>query len=316
MRIVILDGDTVSHNDMDWSFFNSLGDVSFYGFTSKDEVVDKISDAEIVFCNKSLITEEVLEKCKNVKYIGLFATGYNNVDLESAKRHNVTVCNVPSYSTNAVAQHIFALILGFYNHIYEYGKSVADGNWIHSKLFSYFDIPIFELAGQTIGIVGFGSIGRKVAEIAKAFSMNVLVFTRTIPENTDGIEFVEFDELLKRSDIVTLHCPLTKETKGLINSKKLALMKKSAILINTSRGPVINEQDLKDALNNEVIAGAGLDVVEVEPMIEANPLCNAKNCVITPHIAWAPLQTRKRLVKIVYENYKAWIDGNPQNAVQ
>lgn len=315
MRIVILDGDTVSRNDIDLNIFNKFGDVSFYGFTPKKEVATRISDADVVFCNKSLITEEVLEKCKNVKYIGLFATGFNNVDLDSAKRHNVTVCNVPSYSTNAVAQHVFALVLGFYNHVSEYSKSVADGRWIRSELFSYFDIPIYELAGQTMGIVGYGSIGQKVAEIAKAFSMNVLVYTRTVRENPYDIEFVSFDELLKRSDVVTLHCPLTPKTRGLINSEKLALMKKNAILINTSRGPIVNELDLAQALENEVIAGAGLDVVTVEPMLETNPLHNAKNCVITPHIAWAPLQTRKRLVNIVIENYKAWLDGKPQNVV-
>ena len=315
MRIVILDGDTVSRNDIDLGFFNNLGDVTIYGYTPQNEVATRIGDADVVFCNKSLITQEVFSKCQNIKYVGIFATGYNNVDLQSAKKHNVTVCNVPSYSTNAVAQHVFALILSFYNHVYEYGKSVANGDWINSKLFSYFDIPIFELAGQTIGIVGFGSIGKKVAQIAKAFSMNVLVYTRTIPENSEGIEFVSFDELLKRSDIVTLHCPLTQETSGLINAQKLALMKNSAILINTSRGPVINEQDLSDALENEVIAGAGLDVVKVEPMVASNPLFKAKNCIITPHVAWAPFQTRKRLVNIVYENYKAWLDGNPQNVV-
>lgn len=315
MRIVILDGDTISCNDIDLSGFYELGDVSLYGFTPKEEIAKRISDAEVVFCNKAPITEEVLSKCNNLKYIGLFATGYNNVDLDAAKRHNVTVCNAPSYSTNAVAQHVFALILSFYNHVSEYSKSVARGDWVQSKMFSYFDIPIFELAGKTIGIVGYGSIGRKVAEIARAFSMNVLVFTRTIPQNIQGIEFVNFDELLKRSDIVSLHCPLTEKTRGMINSEKLAMMKKSAILINTSRGPIVDEKDLAEALENEVIAGAGLDVVKVEPMLESNPLLNAKNCIITPHIAWAPYQTRKRLVNLVLENYKAWNNGKPQNVV-
>lgn len=316
MKIVILDADTVSRMDIDMTPFEKLGETTFYGFTEKNEVAGRIGDAEVVFCNKSPITDEVISSCPNLKYVGIFATGYNNVDLVSAKKHNVVVCNAPSYSTNSVAQHVFAMILEFNNSIKEYSDSVKNGDWVNSKLFSYFNIPIFELAGQTLGIFGFGSIGKKVAQIAQAFGMKVIVSTRTVPQGYDDIEFISADQLFKRSDILTIHCPLTEKTKGLVNKDNLALMKKSAIIINTSRGPVINEQDLADALNNGVIAGAGLDVVCVEPMLSDNPLKNAKNCLITPHIAWAPLQTRQRLVKIVLDNYNSWLEGNPKNVVR
>lgn len=316
MKIVILDADTVTRGDIDLSCFSELGQVTRYGYTENGLVAERIGDADAVFCNKSQITSEVFDRCKNLKYIGLFATGFNNVDIDCAKENGVCVCNVPGYSTQAVAQHVFALILSFYNRVSDYNDTVKQGKWVKSKLFSYFDIPVYELMGRTIGIVGFGSIGKKVAIIAKAFDMNVLVHTRTVPkENTYGVDFVSLEKLLSESDIVTLHCPLNDKTAKLIDKKHIAVMKKTAVLINTSRGGVVNENDLACALNDGIIAGAGLDVVEKEPMEENSPLLDCRNCIITPHIAWAPYQTRERLVKKVIEYYKCWEDGNPVNTV-
>ena len=257
---------------------------------------------------------DVIDQCKNLKYIGIFATGYNNINLEAARDKGIIVCNAPSYSTDAVAQHTFAFILHFMNKVAQYNQSVHEDRWINSKTFSYFPYPISEVAGKILGIAGYGSIGQKVAEIARAFGMKVIVYTRT-KKDVPGIEFVNEEDLFKNSDILTIHCPLTEETRNFVNKERIELMKRDAILINTARGPIINEQDLADALNNERIAGAGLDVLSREPMREDNPLKSAKNCVITPHIGWAPIQARERLIGIVADNIKHFIDGNPMNVV-
>ena len=316
MKIVILDQKTLTNNDISFSEIEALGDVTAYDLTQPDDVIERIGNAEIVLCNKSQMTEKILTSCKNLKYIGLFATGYNNVDINVATKCNITVTNAGEYSTLAVAQHVFALVLQFYSRINEYDVSVKNGNWIKSNTFSYFNYPTAEIAGLTIGIVGFGSIGRTVAKIAAAFGMKVIVSTRTIPEKVVfPYEFVSQNDLFSRADIVTLHCPLTADTEGLICKENLEKMKNNAILINTSRGGVVVEQDLADALNNGLIAGAGLDVISSEPMLPTNPLIGAKNCIITPHIAWAPKQTRERLVSIVADNLKSFLDGNPQNVV-
>lgn len=314
MKIVILDKKTVSLGDISLDSIEKLGDVESYDLTLPDQVIDRMKDAEAVLCNKVILDEKIMEHCSNLKYIGLFATGYNNVDLKAAKKNNIIVCNAPAYSTEAVAQHVFALLLHFTNQVAQYHASVQKEDWIHSDTFSYFNYPTSEIAGVTMGIVGFGSIGKKTAEIAKAFGMNVIVSTRT-ERKADGAEFVSFPELLNRSDVISLHCPLTEATTGLICENTLSQMKKSAVLINTSRGGVIKENDLVQALDKGVIAGAGLDVLTVEPMEEGNPLLHAKNCIITPHIAWAPKQTRVRLIEIVAENLKQYKNGTPVNMV-
>lgn len=316
MKIVILDSETVSRNgDVSLEGITSLGEARVYGFTPNEEVAEKIGDADAVICNKCLITEEVFENCPNLKYVGLFATGYNNVDLAAASEHGAVVCNVPAYSTNSVAQHTFALILNHFNKIRAYADTVDNGDWVNYKLFTYFYIPTCELDGMTLGIVGYGDIGSRVAEIGKAFGMRVLTYTRS-PERVDAnAQAVSLDELLKESDVVTMHCPLTEDTAEMINKDTLAKMKPTAYFVNTARGGLVNEHELADALNSGVIAGAGIDVLTYEPMREDCALRNAKNCTITPHIAWAPKQTRERLLKVVEQNLRCWIDGVPQNVV-
>lgn len=316
MKIVILDSETVARGgDVSLEGIISLGETTVYGYTPNDEVADRIGDADAVICNKCLITENVFERCPNLKYVGLFATGYNNVDLNAAKKHGAVVCNVPAYSTDSVAQHTFALILNHFNKIREYADTVDNGDWVNYKLFTYFYIPTYELTGMTIGIIGYGDIGRRVAEIAKAFGMNVLAYTRSPEKVKAPARAVSLDELLECSDVVTMHCPLNEGTREMINRETLAKMKSTAYFVNTARGGVMNEQDLADALNNGVIAGAGIDVLTVEPMEENCPLRNAKNCTITPHIAWAPRQTRERLLETVSENLRKWTEGDPQNVV-
>lgn len=316
MKIVILDSETVSRNgDVSLEGITSLGETQVYGFTPNDEVADKIGDADAVICNKCLITEEVFERCANLKYVGLFATGYNNIDLAAASKHGAVVCNVPAYSTDSVAQHTFALILNHFNKIRAYADTVDNGDWVNYKLFTYFYIPTYELTGMTLGIVGYGDIGSRVAEIGRAFGMKVITYTRS-PERVDAnAQAVSFDELLAESDVVTMHCPLTEDTKEMINKDTLAKMKPMAYFVNTARGGLVNEQELADALNDGIIAGAGIDVLTYEPMREDCPLRNAQNCTITPHIAWAPKQTRERLLKVVAQNLRCWIDGKPQNVV-
>lgn len=315
MKIVILDSETVARNDVYLDCITALGESQVYGYTPNEKVAEHIGNADAVICNKCLITNEVFEKCPNLKYVGLFATGYNNVDLEAASRHGAIVCNVPSYSTNSVAQHTFAFILNYYNKIAEYAKTVENGDWVNYKLFSYFYIPTAELSDKTIGIIGYGDIGRKVAQLAKAFDMKVVTYTRSPRKVTDGTKTCSFEELLKTSDIVSLHCPLTDDNAKMINSQALSIMKPEAILINTARGGLVDEYALADALNNDVIAGACVDTLTYEPMREDCPLRNAKNCIITPHIAWAPRETRERLLEKVSENIKCWLDGKPQNVV-
>lgn len=315
MKIVILDSETVTRNDVSLEGITSLGDTKVFGYTPNESVAEHIGDADAVICNKCLITDEVFEKCKNLKYVGLFATGYNNVDLESAKKHGAVVCNVPAYSTNAVAQHTFAFMLNHCNKIAEYAQTVDNGAWVNYKLFSYFGIPTYELAGKTIGIVGYGDIGKKVAQIAKTFDMNVVTYTRSPQKVTDDTKVCTFDKLLEVSDFVSLHCPLTKDNEKMINADALRKMKSTALLINTARGGLVDEQALADALNNGEIAGACIDALTYEPMREDCPLRNAKNCTITPHVAWAPKETRERLLEKVAENLKCFIDGKPINVV-
>lgn len=315
IRLVILDSETVTRGDVSLDGITALADSSVFGYTPNEKVAEAIGDADAVICNKCLITQEVFDKCPNLKYVGLFATGYNNVDLAAASKRGAVVCNVPAYSTNAVAQHTFALILDYYNKVAEYKKTVADGDWVNYKLFSYFYIPTTEIAGLTLGIIGYGDIGRKTAEIARAFGMNVVTYTRSPQKVTDGTRVCTLEELLSISDAVSLHCPLTPENGKMINAETLALMKPNALLVNTARGGLIDEQALADALNGGKLGGARLDTLTYEPMREDCPLRGAKNCAITPHIAWAPIETRVRLLEKVAENLKSWINGEPINVV-
>lgn len=313
-KTVILDWATVSNNDISPGEIFSQGENIFFDLTPPELTIERINDSSIVLCNKVLITEEVMKACTNLKYIGLFATGCNNIDLKAADKYGITVCNAGGYSTNAVAQHVFAMILEHYSKVSLYSKAVSEGEWIKSPFFSMFSYPMFELAGKTIAIVGYGTIGKAVAKIASAFEMNVIISTRTQPENCP-YESVSIDDAFRRADIITFHCPLTEQTRGLINAERLSLMKPDAFLVNTSRGPVADEKALADALISNKIAGAATDVLETEPMRPDSPLLGCRNCIITPHVAWAPLETRKRLIGIVNDNLKAFLNGTPQNTV-
>lgn len=314
MQIVITEAATVSANDIDLSVFENLGEVAYYDYTAPDELLERVKDADAVLCNKCVFTEEILRQCKNLKYIGLFATGYNNIDIGTAKKLGIRVCNAGSYSNDAVVQHTFGLILNYFSKITEYNDFCKRGEWKTSRSFSPIVFSTDEIANKTIGIVGFGSIGMGVAKIANAFGMRVLTYTRT-KKDVEDVEFVDFDTLLKESDIISVHCPLNDNTQGLFNIDAFKKCKKSAYFINTARGPIVNEADLKFALDNEIIAGAAVDVLCKEPMDENCPLFSAKNITITPHSAWSPLTTRKRLVNIVYNNLDAFKKGEQQNVI-
>ena len=314
-KAVILDAMTVTDGDVSLEPLTSLCDTEVFGYSTPEEVAERIGSAEIVLTNKCRISREVFEKCPNLKFVGVFATGYNNVDIEAAIERGAVVSNVPGYSTASVAQHTFALILHYYSSVSKYSEYTSSGEWCFSKLFTHFGPPLFELSGKTIGIIGYGAIGQSVAKIAKAFGMNVAVHTRTYPKNDGGIEVLPLDELLRKSDIVRLHCPLTKETEKIINERTLSLMKPTAMLINTSRGGTVDEHALRKALDEGKIAAFGADVLTVEPMEKDCPLLGAKNCFITPHIAWAPLETRVRLIGLVKENLEGYLSGNIKNNV-
>lgn len=318
MKIVNLDGYTTNPGDLSWKEIEKLGEYTVYERTSPDRIVERAKGAQILMVNKTVITKEILDALSpELKYIGLQSTGYNVVDCDYARQLGITVSNIPSYSTNAVAQLVFAFILEITNKVSMHSESVKNGDWCSCPDFCYWNAPLSELAGKTIGIIGFGAIGSKVAAIAEAFDMNVLAYA---PHPKDKgtlkrINFTSLDKLLAESDIITCHCPLTDKTNKMINENAISLMKKTAIFINTSRGPVVDENALANALNSERIAAAGLDVLEFEPAHSSNPLLTAKNCYITPHIAWAAKETRERLIKILTENLKAFLNGCPQNVV-
>ncbi|MBO7215335.1 MAG: D-2-hydroxyacid dehydrogenase [Clostridia bacterium] len=314
MKITVLDKPSFTVGDINLENLDKLGEVSYYGILPRNEVIKACYNATAVICNKTLFDKEMIESLPNLKYIGVTATGYNNVDLSFAKERGIVVANVPGYSTVDVAQHVFAFILHHSNKVDVYDNSVKNGDWLKSITFCYFDYPLCELSGKTLGIFGYGDIGKQVAKIGDAFGMKVLVHTRTIPTNCP-YSLVDRETLFKESDYLTIHCPLNQQTKGLINENTLSLMKKSAVLINTSRGPVVDEKALRYALDNKVIAHAYLDVLAVEPMQKDCPLIGAKNLTLTPHIAWAPTESRQRLMDIVASNVQAFIDGKPQNVV-
>ena len=314
MKVVILDAKTLTNDDIDFSVFDEFSEVTIYDYTKYNQIAERIKDAEIILCNKSIMNRMTLKDAKNVKYIGLFATGYNNVDIEYTNERNITVCNAGSYSTNAVAQHVFALILEHYNKVGEYNKFVKDGGWIHSEKFSPFK-PMKEMDGRTLGIVGYGSIGKKVAKIAQAFDMKVLAYNRS-PKKDEGVRFVEMDELLEKSDIVSIHCPLNRDSEKMCNKDFFSKMKDGALFINTSRGGVVDEPALIEAVKSGKLSGAGLDVVAVEPMEKHYDILDIDNIIITPHSAWAPVETRTRLVEIVRNNIKKWVAGAPVNVIK
>lgn len=317
MKIVILDAYTSNPGDLSWERFEKLGDLTVYDRTSHDEILERCKDAEIILDNKVVLDDEIISQLPKLKYIGILATGFNIVDTDSAKKHGVTVCNVPTYSTSAVAQLTFALILEIYNRVAVHNDAVHSGEWSSCKDFCFQKTPLIELAGKTIGIVGFGKIGNEVAKIADAFGMNILCNVHNPKPQPDykNFAFVSLDELAKNSDIISFHCPLTPETQGIVDEDFIAKMKKNAIIVNTARGPIINEQALADALNDGKIMGAAVDVLSCEPPKKDNSLLTCRNCVITPHIAWAGYETRVRLLDVVYNNLKSFLDGNPINVV-
>ena len=316
MHITVLDGNALNPGDLSWKPLEIFGQVTIYPRTAPEDVLAHIADSDAILMNKIQITEDILSKCPKLKYIGIQATGYNVVDIEACKRHNVVVTNVPSYSTAGVAQLTFAFITEFASKVSLHSKSVFAGDWIKSKDFCYWKAPLIELEGKTLGIFGYGNIGKKVATIAQAFGMNVLVCTRT-NQNNSNIHFVDFESLLQDSDFISLHAPLTPLTNKIINATALSKMKPTAYIINTARGALVNEYDVAVALQKNIIAGYATDVLEEEPMKENNPLLNAPKdkILITPHIAWAATETRQRLLDIVIDNLASFIEGRMQNVI-
>ncbi|MCK0188989.1 D-2-hydroxyacid dehydrogenase [Arenibacter sp. F20364] len=319
MKIVILDGYTLNPGDLSWEKLKDIGEVQVYDRTeyNNDTIIKAIGEAEIVFTNKTPLPKEVLEKATALKYIGVLATGFNVVDVMAAKKLDIVVTNVPSYGTTAVAQMTLALLLEMCHHVGEHNRSVKQGEWSASKDFCFWNYPLIELDGKTMGIFGFGRIGQATAKLAQAFGMNILTAgsRKKLELESSSCKQVDLDELLAKSDIISLHCPLTPETEGIINASNISKMKDGVMIINTSRGQLIVENDMKDALDNGKIAWAAVDVVSKEPIDQDNPLLKAKNCIITPHIAWAPKESRSRLLNTALENLQAFLKGNPINMV-
>lgn len=315
MKIVILDGFTANPGDLSWERFEAIGQVTVYDRTPPESVVERIGDAEIIIINKSLLTDDTFSACPNIKYVGVLATGYNIVDIVSAKKHGVIVTNIPSYSTDAVAQHTFALLLAHFNHIATHNQNIKEGKWNSNIDFSFPDYPLREISGKTMGIIGMGNIGSKVSNIAKAFGMNTIACGRNLYVADKIRNRLALDDLLAQADIITLHCPLTAETSELINAKTIAKMKDKVVLINASRGGLINEQEVADALNIGRISAFLTDVTTLEPPNANNPLLTAKNVIMTPHIAWAPFETRRRLISNTFENLEAFLKKSPINVV-
>ncbi len=314
-HLVVLDGYTLNPGDLSWERLLSLGNCSVYDRTAPEAIVDEAVEAELVLTNKAVLSRAVIEALPRLKYIGVMATGYNVVDLEAAREREITVTNVPIYGTASVAQMVFAHILRFTQNASDHSRAVHAGRWSSADDFCFWDSPQIELAGLTIGIVGWGRIGRATAKLADAFGMKVLVTSRSTADVPGDARQVDLDTLFRESDIVSLHCPLTRETKGMVDAARLAMMKPTALLINTSRGPLIDELALAKALQRGTIAGAGLDVLSAEPPPTDHPLLGIKSCVITPHIAWATRSARSRLLDTVVDNVAAFFAGRPQNVV-
>ncbi len=316
MKIVVLDGYTLNPGDLSWEGIEGLGELKVYDRTPEDKVLERIIDADAVFTNKTPVSKDTIAACPKLKYIGVLATGYNIVDVEAARERNIPVSNIPVYGTAAVAQMVFALLLEICHHTAAHSDAVHKGDWANNPDWCFWNYPLIELAGKTMGVIGLGRIGQNTARIAAAFGMKVLAYDEHESDlGRKYAEYVSLDELLEQSDVIALHCPLFPSTQGIINKNSIAKMKNGVIIINNSRGPLIVEQDLTDALNSGKVYAAGIDVISTEPIREDNPLLQAKNCFITPHISWAPKESRERLMNIATENLKSFIDGKPANIV-
>lgn len=317
MKIVVLDGYTLNPGDLSWDELSSMGECEIFDRTPGGQTIERAKNAEIILTNKTVIDGKIINVLEKLRYIGVLATGYNVVDVAAARERGILVANVPSYGTSSVAQMTFAIILELANRVGHHSETVRNGRWCKSKDFCYWDHPLVELEGLTIGIVGFGRIGQSVAKIAQGFGMKVLASSRSMKTPPfAGVTMSDLDTVIRKSDIVSLHCPLTDDNKGFINTQRLSVMKPGAFLINTSRGLLVDEKALADALDSGIIAGAGLDVLSVEPPKPDNPLLSAKNCFITPHIAWATYAARERLMKIAIDNVRSFIEGKPKNIVK
>lgn len=321
-KAVILDGYTLNPGDLDWKPLQELADFEIYDRTtySIEEaplIIERAKDAEVILTNKTPLTKEILDELPMLKYIGVLATGYNVVDVEAAKERNITVTNIPSYGTDTVSQAAIALLLELCHRTGDHSNAVKNGDWTNSPDFCFWNHPIIELSGKTMGIIGYGQIGQTTSRIAQAFGMKVLAYNRTREKviETESVRYATLEELYREADVIMLHCPLTEENEGFINKESIELMKDGVLIVNNARGALINEADLADALNRGKVAGAGLDVVSEEPISEDNPLLKAKNCIITPHIAWASLEARQRLLDIAVENLSKYLEGNPINVV-
>lgn len=319
MKIVILDGYTENPGDLSWAPLEALGELTVYDrtpITDEEEIIRRIGDADAVYTNKTPVSETAMKACSNVKFIGLLATGYNVVDVVAAKEVGIVVCNVPSYGSDAVGQFAMGMLLEICHHIGHHNSEVQAGSWGKAKDWCFWDYPLIELAGKTMGVIGFGRIGRSTGALAKAFGMNVLAYdTYESEEGKTIATYVGLEELLEKADVISLHCPLFKETEGIICSENIAKMKDGVIILNNSRGPLVVEQDLADALESGKVYAAAVDVVSVEPIKDDNPLLGAKNCIITPHISWAPKESRQRLMDVAVDNLAQFIQGNVQNCV-
>ena len=315
MRIVVLDSYTLNPGDLHWDALTALGPCTIYERSSPQEIIPRVRDAEIILTNKAYLSREVIAQLPRLRYVGVLATGYNCVDVDAARERNILVTNVPSYGTASVAQMVLAHMLNFTQRVAHHAQTVAAGRWTESVDWCYWDYPLVELADRTMGIVGFGRIGQEVARLARAFRMKIVASDARPIQPAEGITEADVDTVFRQSDFVSLHCPLTPQTRHLVDRRRLSLMKPTAFLINTSRGPLVDDEALAGALNAGQIAGAGLDVLSEEPPPATNPLLQAKNCWITPHIAWATKSARERLLTTVVDNVKAFLDGRPQNVV-
>ena len=317
MKIVVLDGYTLNPGDLTWGRLEKIGAVTVYDRTPAEKTLERIGDADAVYTNKTVLTKEILEKAKNLKFVGVLATGYNVVDVVAAKELGIAVTNIPTYGTAAVSQMAFALLLEVCHHVWDHSEEVKKGTWTNGLDWCFWNYPLIELAGKTMGIIGYGRIGQATGKIAQAFGMNVLAFDEYQNKalESETMKYTTLDDLLGKSDVITLHCPLFESTTGIINKNTIAKMKKSVIILNNSRGPLVVEQDLADALNSGRVFAAAVDVVSTEPIKLNNPLLTAKNCIITPHISWAPVEARDRLLNIAVDNLESFVAGNPVNVV-
>jgi glycerate dehydrogenase len=317
MKIVVLDGYALNPGDLRWDTLQAIGSVEVHDRTNEDQIVDRARAADAILTNKTPLSAGTLRQLPSLKYIGVLATGYNIVDTAAARERGVTVTNIPTYGTASVAQFAIALLLELCHHVGLHGEAVRNGEWSRNPDWSFWKTPLIELSGRTMGIVGFGRIGRQTAAIAAALGMRIVAHdaVEANPPEYPDFEWMPLDRIVSESDVLSLHCPLFAENKGMINKERLSKMKRSAFLLNTSRGPLVVDQDLADALNQDVIAGAGLDVLSVEPPAEANPLLSAKNCIVTPHIAWATREARSRLLDTAVENLQAFVNGRVINTV-